>query len=201
MLLNINLVALAINNLYYHFEEVNMNIESYIERAAINLLKEVSLKNLTIDMIVETAEVSKTSFYRHYLDKYDLINRIYDGLFPEEMEQVGQTFSFKEIMYLIFDVLGKNRDLLVKIMDVDINEPNGLQQHNIKSIEKYLLLNIQHRGGNVKGTDVEMAVKEVALFSNNYIHEWLIKGGTNTIENITEMLIKIIPYNIHQYFE
>ncbi len=201
MLLNINLVALGFNTLYYHFKEVNMNIESYIEKATVNLLKEVSMKNLTIDMIVEEAEVSKTSFYRHYLDKYDLINRIFDGLFPEEIEQVGQNFSFKEIMYLVFDVLGKNREFLIKTMDVDINEPNGLQQHAIESIEKYLLLNIQNRGGNTKLVDVEMAVKEVALFSNNYIHEWLIKGGTNTIENITEMLIKVIPYNIHEYFD
>jgi len=178
-----------------------MNIESYIEKATVNLLNEVSLKNLTIDMIVEEAEVSKTSFYRHYLDKYDLINRIFDGLFPEEIEQVGQNFSFKEIMYLVFDVLGKNREFLIKTMDSDINDPNGLQQHIIKEFKKYIFLNIKHRGGNTKLVDVEMAATEFAVFSNNYIHEWLIKGGTNTIENITEMFIKVIPYNIHQYFE
>ena len=178
-----------------------MNIEGYIEKATVSLLKEVSLRNLTIDMIVSKAEVSKTSFYRHYLDKYDLINRIFDGLFPEELDQVGQNFSFREIMYLVFDVLGKNRSFLVKTLDVDINEPSGLPQHALKSIEKYLFFAIKNKGGDIKSPDIEMAVKEMALFANYYIRNWLIRGGTDTIENITDSIIKVIPYNIHKYFE
>jgi len=177
-----------------------MNIEGYIEKAAVDLLKEESLKSLTIDMIVEKAEVSKTSFYRHYLDKYDLINRIFDGLFPEEFEQVSHNFSFKEIMYLVFDVLSKNRNFLIKTLEVDISDPNGLPQHFIKTAEKYMLSTIKNKGGNTNLPDVQMAVKEISYFAYNYIHEWLIKGGNNTIDNIIEMLTKVLPYNIHEYF-
>ncbi|MDD4532667.1 MAG: hypothetical protein PHW22_04475, partial [Bacilli bacterium] len=97
--------------------------------------------------------------------------------------------------------LGKNRSFLVKTLDVDINEPSGLPQHALKSIEKYLFFAIKNKGGDIKSPDIEMAVKEMALFTNYYIRNWLIRGGTDTIENITDSIIKVIPYNIHKYFE
>ena len=38
------------------------------------LLREYQFEDISIKMIIDSSGVSKSTFYRHYLDKYDVIN-------------------------------------------------------------------------------------------------------------------------------
>ena len=57
-----------------------------IEDAFLNLLKENSFENITIKDICEHAMISRSTFYSHYKDKYDLLEyffeRIIERLYP-----------------------------------------------------------------------------------------------------------------------
>jgi Transcriptional regulator len=44
------------------------------------LLNHVSLERLSVMEITEDADVSRQTFYRHFRDKYDLVNWCFDGL-------------------------------------------------------------------------------------------------------------------------
>jgi AcrR family transcriptional regulator len=177
-----------------------MNIEYLIERVTKDLLKETSLHKLTIDMIVSEAEVSKTTFYRHYLDKYDMITRMMDNLIPPEFNQIGNNFSFKEIMFVVFDIMGKNRLFLIKIFS-DLEESVEISKHNVKILTEYSNILIKNQGGDISDPLIVEAVKELAIYGNEYIKNWVRYGSKNTVENIVDLFINITPNNIYKYFK
>lgn len=43
------------------------------------LSRKYTLDQITVNMIAEAAGVSKSTFYRHFLDKYDVMNYNYKG--------------------------------------------------------------------------------------------------------------------------
>lgn len=59
-----------------------------LRQALIELTIEKGFAAVTVQDIAERAMVNRATFYRHYLDKYDLLdqytNEIYDGTAPEE---------------------------------------------------------------------------------------------------------------------
>ncbi len=57
--------------------------EDRIQRAFIKLLSEQSFQQLTVQNIITKAGVARGTFYRYYLDKFDLLNRCEDQLTHE----------------------------------------------------------------------------------------------------------------------
>ena len=93
----------------------------------ISLMKSDSIEDITVNMILDKAEVSKASFYRHYIDKYDLVNKIFDDMVPKEISQVGKTIKWSEFMLVLFDIFGKDREFLKVAYKCD--DYNNLRKH------------------------------------------------------------------------
>lgn len=51
-----------------------------IERAFIELLRENSFNSISVSAIIRKAGVNRSTFYTHYLDKYDLLDRLENKL-------------------------------------------------------------------------------------------------------------------------
>ena len=47
-----------------------------IKNSMLHLLKKYEFKDITMSMLVDECRINKTTFYRHYSDKYDLIEKI-----------------------------------------------------------------------------------------------------------------------------
>lgn len=50
--------------------------KTYIKKALITLLKNYKFNLITINQIIKEAEITRSTFYRYYEDKYDLLNVI-----------------------------------------------------------------------------------------------------------------------------
>ena len=46
----------------------------------LQLMKEQTFETIRIRQLIDLAEVNRSTFYRHYLDKYDLLEKIEDRL-------------------------------------------------------------------------------------------------------------------------
>ena len=49
--------------------------------AFINLIRKKGFLKVTVQEIIDTAQVNKSTFYMYYLDKYDLLDKVEDQLF------------------------------------------------------------------------------------------------------------------------
>ena len=136
-----------------------------IKQAFIQLLSEKSFQKITIDNICETALISRSTFYSHFVDKYTLLDQIvseYTRLFTidvdqrfKQVEEQGQDpsdISFVEIhrnlenhrheITVLFDVhepgmdLFSNRNFLIEHWSQFLNEHHYTDPLHIEFIAK-----------------------------------------------------------------
>ena len=62
------------------YEKKRRETEKRIETSLLQLMKEQTFETISIRQLIDLAEVNRSTFYRHYLDKYDLLDKIEDRL-------------------------------------------------------------------------------------------------------------------------
>lgn len=62
------------------YEKKRRKTEKRIETSLLRLMKEQTFETISIRQLIDLAEVNRSTFYRHYLDKYDLLEKIEDQL-------------------------------------------------------------------------------------------------------------------------
>lgn len=60
---------------------------SYIQKAFIELLAEKDFENITIQHIMDRAELNRATFYNHFQDKYELLELTLSGTFADILYQ------------------------------------------------------------------------------------------------------------------
>ncbi|GGP12186.1 TetR/AcrR family transcriptional regulator [Oceanobacillus neutriphilus] len=74
-----------------------MKSQKAIRRAFIDILYEDGFESVTIKDITERADLSRKTFYLHYIDKYDLLDKIVE----EHLEELGEICDQKKDKGLI----------------------------------------------------------------------------------------------------
>lgn len=65
------------------YEKKRRKTEKQIEDSLLQLMKEQTFETISIRQLIDLAEVNRSTFYRHYLDKYDLLEKIEDRLLDD----------------------------------------------------------------------------------------------------------------------
>lgn len=91
-----------------------------IENAMILLLQRKEFSKITIQDICQEALVSRSTFYAHYLDKYDLLEKIVDKYFSVLQELIASRFSTVELINIdaIFLLLSQTYSQYKEILSV-----------------------------------------------------------------------------------
>lgn len=99
-----------------------------IKNSMLHLLKKYEFKDITMSMLVDECRINKTTFYRHYSDKYDLIEKIskdYISLFSKASSNFENGINEHNIDRLI-QFFDDNKDELLilesKILPINIFE-------------------------------------------------------------------------------
>lgn len=81
------------------YEKKRRKTEKQIETSLLQLMKENTFETISIRQLIDLAEVNRSTFYRHYLDKYDLLekieNRLLDDLQAYYQEALDSACLFK----------------------------------------------------------------------------------------------------------
>jgi AcrR family transcriptional regulator len=64
-----------------------------LREALVALIEEQRFDTLTVEAIAERAMVSRAAFYRHYQDKYDLVEQIFEEAMQTMMREIDLRFS------------------------------------------------------------------------------------------------------------
>lgn len=73
------------------------------------LFRKYPIDRITINMIIESAGVSKSTFYRHFLDKYDVMNYNYKRVL-DEIFRYNACKSWNELFTSILSFIEKDID-------------------------------------------------------------------------------------------
>jgi AcrR family transcriptional regulator len=64
-------------------------MQKLLREALLDLIEERGFDALTVSEIIQQAMVSRTAFYRHYQDKYDLVEQIFEEAISALLNAVG----------------------------------------------------------------------------------------------------------------
>ncbi|MDV2686149.1 TetR-like C-terminal domain-containing protein [Alkalihalophilus lindianensis] len=169
-----------------------------LKESLITLLKEKQISSVTVKELCELADINRSTFYSHYTDQFDLLNKIEDEIL-EDMNQTLSSYNFNEeeealqMTEKILEYVAANRDVCQtllsehgdrqfqhKVMRITYEFTMKNWVEIIKSDQKaseYISLYVGsgsiHVIKNWLDNEMDMSPKEMAEIINNFTNNGL----------------------------
>ena len=95
-------------------------------------MKTTSVEKITVKEIVDACGTTRQTFYRHFQDKYDLVNWYFDKIILESFEHMGEGETIYEGLVKKFQYIQKEK-LFFK-MAFKSDDQNCLRDHDFELI-------------------------------------------------------------------
>ena len=106
----------------YSSKEANEICRESIQTALIRLMKTKELKDISITELTTLAGVSRTTYYRNYYDKEDVLQDLFTGLMLEISKKILAAGTVYETALAVFEGIQKNADVYLLLMKADYAE-------------------------------------------------------------------------------
>lgn len=155
------------------------------------LLNHVSLERLSVMEITEDADVSRQTFYRHFRDKYDLVNWCFDGLAKQCFEAMGVTHSLRDGLILKFDFIRNEKVFFAQAFRSTDN--NSIKEHDYQFILEFYTGIIRKRTGKPLPDDLRFILELYCRGSIDMTVEWAVSGMEKDSVTLADDFIQALP--------
>ncbi len=161
--------------------------------AMVTLLSKESFDDITTKRLAQTAGVSRSSFYTHYKDKYEMIDSYQQMLFHKleyvfEKEYDGWEQTFIEIFKFL------EREQLLSAL-LSANGAKELQSFIINKVRIMISSELKERIVNKDMTQIERDYQSIYLAYAFFgtCQAWIARGKKETPEQMTHFVLKMLP--------
>lgn len=162
-----------------------------LKSSLLKLMKDKPINKITVTDICKMADINRGTFYIHYFDAYDLLEKIENDLFIQISESIEKLIKNNEnskiIIKEIFEIILKNKDLC-KILLSDNGDKDFLKR----------IINLTH---NKVVTEWSMTYKNVNIHSMEYLYIYTSSGTIGIIENWIKNNFKESPERLATFVE
>ena len=156
------------------------------------LLKEKSIKEITVKELVEKVDINRSTFYLHYTDIYDMMEKIENEL-TGEIEDLIRThpvspFNEDSFPFIedIFSILAENRDICAALLG-----PNG----DISFLHRIEALLSEHSLNALKQTFPEK------MDDLTYYYAFCLSEGSSiSPQHMAELTFKLIMNALRGFY-
>ena len=175
-----------------------VDIKQRLAEAMKECMRSTSVENITVKQIVETAGVSRQTFYRNFMDKYDLINWYFDRLLEQSFQEMGDGETIREGLIKKFTYIREERLFFITAFRVD--EQNNLKEHDFIMIYEFYCRLIREK---VEEVPDAMTRKLLEMYCRSSIYmtvQWVLKGMKESEEELADLMILAMPQKIHELY-
>ncbi|MCQ6275515.1 TetR/AcrR family transcriptional regulator [Bacillus sp. V3B] len=161
-----------------------------LKNSLITLLKEKKISAITVKEICEQADINRSTFYSHYSDHYDLLNKIEEEII-EDMNKTLSEYNLTEetaalqMTEKLLDYLAANSDVCQTL----------LSEHSDTSFQKRVMM-ITHQFTMKSWMPIHNSNKKVSEYislfvvsgSIHVIKSWLDNGMDKSPKEMTEII-------------
>lgn len=162
-----------------------------IEDAMVQLLAEQPFDQITTVKLAETAGISRSSFYTHYKDKYDMIDHYQSNLFGT-LEDIFQKHAYnkQQTIFDIFEYL-QFEPLLAALLS-----ENGTKEiQNFLRNKLLILLKTDFQNQSTEIPLNEAYLEYYGVYLANALfgvcQKWIAQGKKESPQEITEFLFPL----------
>jgi len=166
--------------------------KAIIEKAMVELLQKESFDHITTVELARAAGISRSSFYTHYKDKYDMIERYQQGLFHQleyifEHNREDVAVAITEV----FQFLTQEPLLAALLTENGTREIQNFLRHKLQSLLSQIL---QERFRNKAFNQIEKEYGIVYLVNAFFgvYQMWIARGSKESPEQMADLLLKML---------
>lgn len=176
-----------------------MNSKDKLFAALKALLKVYSFDEISVGKLTKESGISRATFYRHFKDKFDLMNRYYQNYF-DELFKAASEHSFRAVFLDMVIFVGENKEFFNKAYRVQ--GQNSWQQFIMKHAYMYCADEYK-KGKNIKEIKAEEKILiNYSIGGSLYVvRKWIEHGPDLTPETLTELIFSVMPSNLLKYLD
>lgn len=160
------------------------------------LIMKMHFDDITTSMVIKEAMVSRSTFYRYFMDKYDVMNSNYKCLLDQCIEKSS---DYHEMFYYIFYTFEKQWKTLLNFFDsTGINSlANYIYEYSSSVAEQ---ITCQNRGENGL-TQEEWIQVDLFCYGLSQVYKKWISGEYHlTASQMADLVYDMAPEKLKHYW-
>lgn len=162
-------------------------------------MKTTPVDKITVKDIVEGAGVARQTFYRNFLDKYDLINWYFDKLVLACFQQIGVSHTVEESLTQKLQFILEEKAFFMGAFRSD--DHNSLKEHDFKLILGFYHDLMVRKTGSPPADDIRFLLEMYCQGSVYMTVKWILGGMKERPEQVAKKLVEAMPAKLEQVFE
>ena len=174
-----------------------MNVKRVIREAFYQLLQAETIEQISVTQLVQVAEISKPTFYRHFRDKYDLLNQMFDHIF-DPMRDAEKNSTWGEAMLQTLTGLEQHAKFFQNGLCSE--DRHSLRNYNLSVLTDTLMELVARRGADVQNPEIRFAVRACAVSHSTAVVGWICDEQRMPKERFVQYMKASLPHNLYEYF-
>ena len=166
-------------------------------KAIKSLIKKQPLDKITVTDIVSTAGKTRQTFYRHFQDKYVLVNWYFEKLVLKSFEEMNQGGSLQEALNLKFAFIEQEHAFFKEAFKS--NDYNNLIHYDFCCIYDFYKKFIYKKTGKDLSKDIDFLLNMYCRGSVDMTVDWVLNDMPIKKEEIVQYLMDAIPDKLEAY--
>lgn len=166
--------------------------EKAIQSSFIALLAEKKLEKITVQEIADRADINRSTFYNHYLDVYDLYDKVEQDILVEwsmlilKLEEYEPEASFAGLV----EHLSDNRDVFTMVFSP--NTPGQLRSKIYKALEGlFKQLAAEKHDTDIKDDRLDYLTRYRSRGCISVLDKWVNDGFVQSKEFIIKLMSEL----------
>ncbi len=161
-------------------------------------MKTAPVDRITVKNIVEGCGLTRQTFYRNFLDKYDLINWYFDKLVLQSFAQIGMGHTVGESLERKLRFIVDEKVFFTEAFRSD--DRNSLKEHDFELILQFYTDLIARRTSQPLKEDIRFLLELYCRGSVYMTVKWVLGGMKATPGEMSAKLVEAIPPKLEQLF-
>ena len=162
-------------------------------------MKTTPVDRITVTSIVEGAGVTRQTFYRNFLDKYDLINWYFDKLVLKSFEQIGVSHTIRESLTQKLEFIQEEKAFFTEAFRSD--DRNSVKEHDFELILQFYKDLIARRTSRPLGEDLQFLLEMYCRGSVYMTEKWVLTGMKDSPAKMSKKLVEAMPQRLAAVFD
>ncbi len=148
-------------------------------------------------MVINECDVSRSTFYRHYSDKYDLMNWCYQSYVDTLIKNVRKG-DWEHQLCLIFQFFSDHHQYFEKAFKVQ--GKNSFESFLYEySYAFYRETYLKNTGDEELNTEARIALEFNCMGAVYVVRQWLDSGRSVSVTELAKIIFQLIPEMYRKY--
>lgn len=179
--------------------DVSEKMKYKLANAMKDLLVHTPVDKITVKQIVDQCDVTRPTFYRHFKDKYDLINWYFDKLVLQSFEQIGMGHTVGESLTQKFEFIVNEKVFFTEAFRSD--DRNSLKEHDFELILQFYQDLIGRKTSRPLGEDLQFLLEMYCRGSIYMTVKWVLTGMKDSPAKMSKKLVEAMPPRLAAVFD